>query len=221
MDRIGPIFLEDQLLPLSALQHLLFCERQCALIHVEQAWEENRLTVEGRNLHQRVHEQDTENRPGIRIARGLRLRSLRFGLVGIADVVEFHFDAGTDPGDVGRPFPVEYKRGKPKPDESDRVQLCAQALCLEEMLACAIPRGALFYGTTRRRLDVEFDDVLRDLTARTAARLHALVDTGETPPAVYGPKCELCSLVHVCLPKNTGGGGKVECYLERMTALND
>lgn len=215
------MFSEDQLLPLSALQHLLFCERQCALIHVEQAWEENRLTVEGRNLHERVHAQDGETRPGVRIARGLRLRSLRLGLAGIADVVEFHHEARTAAKGPGQPFPVEYKRGKPKPDESDKVQLCAQALCLEEMLECTIPRGALFYGTTRRRLEVEFDAPLRDLTARTAVRLHSLVEGGGTPPAVYGPKCETCSLLHLCLPRPRRNEGAVKRYLERMIAADN
>lgn len=217
MECMGPMFSEDQLLPISALQHLLFCERQCALIHVEQVWEENRLTVEGRNLHDRVHTQDGETRPGIRIVRGLRLRSLRLGLVGIADVVEFHHDTNSGVKGKGRPFPVEYKRGKPKPDDSDKVQLCAQALCLEEMLGCTITCGALFYGTTRRRLEVEFDEELRNLTARTAARLHSLVEANVTPPAVYLPKCDNCSLFHVCLPKSLHGEGVVQRYLERMT----
>ena len=122
------MFSEDELLPLSALQHLLFCERQCALIHIEQAWAENRLTVEGKNLHAKVHEADDESRGDLRIVRGLRLRSLRLGLVGQADVVEFHKQ-----GDAWLPFPVEYKRGKPKPEPCDEVQLCAQAICLEEM----------------------------------------------------------------------------------------
>ena len=204
------MFSEDDLVPISALQHIAFCERQCALIHVEQAWEENRLTVEGRNMHDRVHERDTENRPGVRIVRGLRLRSLRLGLAGVADVVEFHRDTGG----ADRPLPVEYKRGKPKDDDCDRVQLCAQALCLEEMLECDIPGGAVFYGTTRRRLDVDFDADLRAETEQAARRVHALVESGVTPPAAYGPKCENCSLAGLCLPKQTGGGRSVERYLE-------
>lgn len=198
------MYSEDELLPISALQHLLFCERQCALIHIEQVWEENRLTVEGKNMHEHVHEQSSESRPGVRIARGLRLRSLRLGLVGMADVVEFH---------QGRPFPVEYKRGKPKADHCDEVQLCAQALCLEEMLAATIPSGALFYGTTRRRQDVAFDDALRDLTVQTAERLHALIAMGMTPAQEYSAKCENCSLLNVCLPK---GGKSVARYLAEI-----
>ena len=211
------MYSEDELLQLSALQHLLFCERQCALIHIEHVWEENRLTVEGKNMHERVHEQTTENRPGIRIARGLRLRSLRLGLVGMADVVEFHLKSDiSDLKSPGQPFPVEYKRGKPKADHSDEVQLCAQAMCLEEMLDIPIPSGALFYGTTRRRQDVFFSDSLRDLTSQTAERLHALVNAGVTPPAVYSPKCDHCSLLNVCLPKDAGEGKSVAQYLSQI-----
>lgn len=208
------MYSEDELLPISALQHLLFCERQCALIHIEQVWVENRLTVEGKNMHERVHEQTSESRPGIRIARGLRLRSLRLGLVGMADVVEFHLKSEiSDLKSASRPFPVEYKRGKPKADHSDEVQLCAQALCLEEMLDVVIPAGALFYGTTRRRLDVNFDESLRALTSQTAERLHTLIETGITPPAQYGPKCDHCSLLNVCLPKNSAQTESVAQYL--------
>ena len=130
------MFTEDNLLPISALQHLLFCERQCALIHLERAWQENRLTAEGRIMHERVHEGGDETRRDVRIVRGLRLRSLALGLVGIADVVEFHraADGVAVPESAGtwRPFPVEYKRGRPKSEPWDAVQLCAQALCLEE-----------------------------------------------------------------------------------------
>jgi len=207
---------EDELLAISALQHLLFCERQCALIHIEHVWEENRLTVEGKNMHERVHEQTSESRPGIRIARGLRLRSLQLGLVGMADVVEFHMDLKSQISNLkspAQPFPVEYKRGKPKEDHSDEVQLCAQALCLEEMLVITIPTGALFYGTTHRRQDVNFDEPLRTLTVKTAQRLHVLIGSGATPPAQYGPKCEHCSLLNVCLPKSSGSTKSVAQYL--------
>ncbi len=193
------MYTEDDLLQLSALQHLLFCERQCALIHIEQAWEENRLTAEGRVLHERVHESGDESRGSVRIVRGLRLRSLRLGLAGMADVVEFR---RVDLKSQKTPFPVEYKRGKPKPDDCDLVQLCAQAICLEEMLNCEIPAGALFYGKTRRRLEVEFTEELRLKTAATAERLHKLVEAGVTPPAVYEKKCKACSLFSLCMPEN-------------------
>jgi len=205
------MFSENDLLPLSALQHLLFCERQCALIHIEQAWEENRLTAEGRVLHERVHEADNESRGDMRIARGVRLRSLRLGLVGQADVVEFR---RTEQGWL--PFPVEYKRGKPKRDASDKVQLCAQAICLEEMLNAAIPGGALIYGITRRRLEVAFDPALHELTLNTAERLHRLIASGATPPAVYEKKCDHCSLSALCLPKTAGRHKSATAYLKRM-----
>ena len=201
---------DDELLPLSALQHLLFCERQCALIHLELAWEENRLTAEGRVLHERAHEADDETRGNVRIVRGLRLRSLRLGLIGQADVVEFH---RTEQG--WHPYPVEYKRGKPKQDDSDKVQLCAQAICLEEMLNASIPGGALFYGTTRRRLEVGFKPALRELTASTAARLHRLVGNGLTPPARYENKCGACSLLALCLPQLAAQHEPVRDYLSR------
>ena len=183
-------------LPLSALQHLLFCERQCALIHVERLWEENRFTAEGRVLHEKVDEGRGESRPGVRITRSLQLRSEALGLHGVADVVELH----RRPDGGWQPFPVEYKRGKPKAHDADLVQLCAQAMCLEEGFGVPVTEGALFYGQTRRRLDVLFDEGLRELTRRTAARLHELIESGKTPRAVREKKCEACSLLEVCLP---------------------
>ena len=201
------MFTEDDLLPLSGLQHLLFCERQCALIHLEQIWVENPLTVEGRHLHERVDAGRGESRAGLHLARGLPLRSFRLGLSGKADLVEFHRlskgEAGALlAGSAGtwRPFPVEYKRGKPKTHRADEVQLCAQALCLEEMLGAAVPAGALFYGQTRRRREIPFDSSLRELTEDTAARLHRLITSGATPPPVREPKCDRCSLLAVCMP---------------------
>jgi CRISPR-associated exonuclease Cas4 len=216
-------FSEDDLLPLSGLQHLAFCERQWALIHLEGAWAENRLTAEGRILHERVHENETEARGGVRIARGLRLRSWRLGLIGMSDVVEFHkVEPGSDsgvplPGAKGlwRPVPVEYKRGRPKPDRSDETQLCAQALCLEEMLNVSIPEGVLFYGKPHRRYPVTFDAALRSETEALAAHLHALFDARRTPPAVYAKKCEHCSLLAVCKPRVTSGTRSARKYLAR------
>lgn len=201
-------FTEDDLLPLSALQHLVFCERQCALIHLEQVWVDNPLTVEGTNLHERVDSGAGESRGDLRIARGLPLRNFRLGLSGKADAVELHRPLQGEttgaalPGIPGRwrPYPVEYKRGKPKSHRADEVQLCAQALCLEEMLVTDVPAGALFYGQTRRRLDVFFDAGLRRLTEDAAARLHRLISDGITPPPVREPKCDRCSLLSVCMP---------------------
>ncbi len=190
------MFAEDDLLPLSALQHLLFCERQCALIHLERVWVDNPLTVEGTHLHERADSGEAESRGDVRIVRSLPLRSLRLGLSGKADVVELHrLEDG-----VWQPHPVEYKRGRPKAHRADEVQLCAQALCLEEMLGQPVPRGALFYGQTRRRLEVDLDTPLRQITEEAAARLHRLFQSGVTPTAVREPKCDQCSLLGVCLP---------------------
>lgn len=204
---------EDDLLPISALQHLLFCPRQCALIHIEQAWSENLFTAQGRILHEKVHSETAERRKDIRVEYGMPLRSLRLGLVGKADVVEFH---RTPSGDW-HPFPVEYKRGRKKPDNRDNVQLCAQALCLEEMLRASIPRGAIYYGKERHRIDVEFDEALRKETEATAGRLRRLIDSGKTPPPVYEEKCDTCSLLGICLPKTIGEGKSVSQYFAAMT----
>ena len=189
---------EDALIPLSALQHQLFCPRQCALIHVEQIWREDAATAEGRLLHERVDAGGRETRPGIRVARSVALRSFALGVSGIADVVEFH---GAGRGERGRPVPVEYKRGKPKAHRADEVQLCAQAICLEEMFGLAVPDGALFYGETRRRLVVPFDGTLRALTARVAAEACAMIAEGRTPLPVKTPACRRCSLQEACQPE--------------------
>jgi len=202
----------DDLLPLSALQHIVFCERQCAMIYTEQAWAENRLTVEGKITHERVHDESRESRGDVRIDYGVSLRSLRLGLIGKADVVEFH----RHPDGSWLPFPVEYKRGKPKADDCDKVQLCAQAICLEEMLSVAIPEGALFYGQTRHRLDVVFDEALRRETEETAQRAHDLIASGTTPPPLYEKRCESCSLLSECLPKTIQKRRSVKSYLTRI-----
>jgi len=202
----------EDLIQLSALQHMVFCSRQCALIHIEQVWSENRLTAEGRLMHERTHEEGGESRGNVRIERAVMLRSLRLGLVGMADVVEFHrLEDGR-----WQPFPVEYKHGKPKVDDCDKVQLCAQAICLEEMLNVEIPGGALFYGKTRRRLDVAFDSDLRQETESIARQTHELILSGRTPPPVYGKHCESCSLLEGCLPKKMQKKRSVKAYLSRM-----
>jgi len=181
-------------LPISALQHLLYCERQCALIHLEQEWTENRFTAEGRVLHERAHEGPDESRLGIRITRGLPVASTTHRLHGVCDVVEFHRD--------GRVIPVEYKRGKPKDHRADEVQLCAQALCLEETLTCSIPEGFLFYGKPRRRTIVPFDEALRALVQDAAVRLHQMLQAATLPPPEFEKKkCGACSLLEICLPR--------------------
>lgn len=208
----GDMYNIDDLIQLSSLQHYAFCPRQCALIHVEQVWTENRLTAEGRIMHEHVHDEGDESRGNVRIERGASLRSLRLGLIGKADVVEYRRQ--TD--GTWQAFPVEYKRGKPKPDHSDKIQLCAQALCLEEMLNASIPAGALFYGKTRRRLDVEFDEALRLETQNIAKQIHALIESGQTPKPVYARRCESCSLMAQCLPRTMQKKRSVESYLKRM-----
>jgi len=199
------MFSDDDLLPISALQHLAFCERQWGLIHLENLWDENPLTVEGHYLHSRADSPETEVRNGIRIVQGLRLRSLRLGLTGKADVVEFHPE--------GKIIPVEYKRGKPKIEPCDEYQVCAQALCLEEMAGKRVLKGMLFYGIPRRRYSVLFDDTLRQKTEELCTRLHALTKSGKTPQAKYSKQCRNCSLLEICMPKVADGKIRVEKYL--------
>jgi CRISPR-associated exonuclease Cas4 len=192
MEGLFVAYAESELLPISALQHLLYCERQAVLIHVERLWAENRYTAEGSIMHRRAHAGRAESRPEARTVRGLPVRSLELGLYGVADVVRW------EGGD--RVVPVEYKRGRPKSNDCDRVQLCAQALCLEEMRSISIPRGAIFYGKIRRRVPVELSAELRARTVEAAARLHELVRSGRTPAAEPGKKCEACSLRPLCMP---------------------
>lgn len=202
---------QDLLLPISALQHVVFCERQCGLIHVEQVWDENVFTAQGRIMHERVHERDRESRGDVRIERGVPLRSLKLGLIGKADVVEFH---RANEG-KWKPFPVEYKRGKPKADDCDKVQLCAQAVCLEEMLDLEVSNGALFYGRTRHRLDVVLNNSLREKTQNAAKKAQEIIRKGATPKANYTRKCKSCSLQIHCMPK-LPQKWSVKTYLARM-----
>ena len=202
---------DDDLISISALAHFSYCPRRCALIHIEQTWVENVFTAEGRIMHDKVHEEDSETRGSVKITRGVRLRNLRLGLIGVADVVEFHRAEKV----VWRPYPVEYKRGKPKPDESDKVQLCAQALCLEEMLGVEVPSGALFYGKTRHRLEVAFDEALREATEKAAGQVHELIRSGNTPKPVYAKKCKSCSLIERCLPQALYKKRSVKAYLKQ------
>jgi CRISPR-associated exonuclease Cas4 len=204
--------MDDDLIAISALSHYSYCPRRCALIHIEQVWIENRFTVEGRIMHEHVHDEGRESRRDVRIDYGVSLRSLRLGLIGKADVVEYH----RQPDGSWLPFPVEYKRGKPKMDDCDKVQLCAQAICLEEMLDVLIPEGALFYGQTRHRLDVVFDEDLRRETEETARQAHDLIASSQTPKPVYEKRCESCSLVAECLPKAIQKQRSVKSYLTRI-----
>lgn len=214
---------EERLLPLSGIQHLAFCERQWALIHVEQQWSENRQTVEGRHLHERAHDPFLfdEERDYL-VARAVPLVSRTLGLYGQADVVEFHraFAQGAGlslPGREGhwQPKPVEYKRGRPKRDERDEVQLCAQAMCLEEMLGTSIASGDLYYGEIRRRHAVCLTGALRQRVEELCVRMHALFEAGTTPHAERGKRCQACSLLDVCLPGLTRKPRSVKGYILR------
>lgn len=201
----------DDFIPLSALQHYLYCPRQCALIHVEQLWAESRHTAEGRVLHERADKPRGERRRGVRTVTAMPLAHTGLEITGVADVVEFH-----DGPDGEQAFPVEYKRGRPKAHRADEVQLCAQALCLESMLGQSIAEGALFYGETRRRTTVPFDDDLRQLTHDTIDATRTLLASGMTPSAQYSAKlCDACSLIDLCQPKLLGRNDSVNAWLVR------
>jgi CRISPR-associated exonuclease Cas4 len=199
-------FAPDELLALSGIQHFYFCRRQWALIHIERQWQENALTAEGRLMHRRADDAyQTETRNGVIIARGMPVASYRLGLYGVCDVVEF------SPAPVGvalhgregtyQPAPVEDKRGQPKPDIRDEIQLCTQALCLEEMLPVLIPRGFLYYGEIRRRVEVALTDELRGQVERMTAEMHEYYARGYTPRVKPGKACRSCSLKDICLPE--------------------
>lgn len=195
----------DELLPLSGIQHFVFCRRQWALIHVERQWQDNALTAEGRILHKRADDPFfSETRKGVITARSVPIASYRLGLAGVCDVVEFTASPeGVQlPGREGLflPAPVEYKRGKEKHDHSDEAQLCAQAICLEEMLSVAIPFGYLYYGETRHRVAVELTSQLRELVRDMAEEMHAYFQRGYTPRVKPSKACRSCSLADVCLP---------------------
>ena len=210
---------DEDLLPLSGLQHFAFCRRQWALIHVENQWQENLRTVEGHLFHQRAHnEAQRERRGDTLILRGLSVVSYSLGLSGKCDVVEFHLapEGISLRGEVGLwlPYPVEYKRGKPKGHQADELQLCAQAMCLEEMLCCTIPEGALFYGEPRRRSIVSFSPQLRQSVQSFSDEMHQYYRRGYTPKAKPSKSCNACSLKELCLPQ-MGRRGTVAGYLRK------
>lgn len=208
---------EPDLLQLSGIQHFAFCRRQWALIHIEHQWAENFRTVDGSILHERAHDTGLrESRGSVRTVRGMYIQSRSLGVSGQCDVVEFH----QDPGGVSMagwdgtwlPFPVEYKRGTSKENDADRLQLCGQAMCLEEMLCCEVPRGALYYGETRRREYVEFTPELRERVRAMLAEMHAHYDRGYTPKVKRTKGCNACSLKEICLP-TLGKSQTVRDYL--------
>jgi len=213
---------EDALLPISGLQHIVFCERQCALIHVEREWEENQPTAEGRTLHERVDEGYKEYRRGLKQFSGVSVRSSELGLFGRLDVLEVvkTSDAPDNVGFLGLRgnwslHPVEFKRGKPKEHEADRVQVCAQALCLEEMTGTRIESASIFYGKIRRRSEVALTDELRARTATAVGRFREMVLNRELPLPVYRRHCRSCSLLAICQPQHTNGA-TVDAYKKEL-----
>lgn len=209
---MGGNYTEDELLPISGIQHFAFCERQWGLIHVENQWVNNLSTAEGKLLHERVDDPYfTESRGNVKIVRSVPLCSTTLGLYGIADVLEIYKASGVNQAPSYNI--VEYKRGKPKPDDRDEVQLCAQAMCLEEMLTIEISCGALYYGQTKHRHMVELDQTLRNRVMTLSEKMHTLHRHGITPSAAKGKHCKSCSMEGVCLPKLSGNKKKAEMYM--------
>lgn len=193
-DYTSPQWDENDLIMLSALEHYSYCPRQCALIHQEQTFSENLHTLRGRAVHEQVDEPEGMIEQGMRVERALPLWCYRLGLVGKADVVEFHGDT---------PYPVEYKHGPRREKEHDDLQLCAQALCLEEMTGQAVPKGAIFHHSSRRRREVEFTPALRAKVEQTSLQVRQMLATRTLPPAVNDARCKHCSLQDSCMPKVT------------------
>ena len=216
------MYTEEELLPISGLQHIIFCERRAALIFLECLWDDNLYTAEGTLIHDKVHNTDTESRGDIRITRGLRLHSYKLGLSGIADVVEFHKinDEKCSNGvklnnmkGLWSPYIIEYKRGKLRHEFSFEVQLCAQAICLEEMLKTDILSGSIYYGKTARRHEIYFDDELRLKTHEASCMFREIINRKKTPKMRYENKCEKCSMLSKCIPKTTGVKKDVQGYI--------
>lgn len=210
---------DDDFQPIRALNDLLFCERRCALHRIEEVWVDNAQTLEGVLGHRRADralaptgDDETAGGDGPRLARAMPLRSLRLRIVGKADVVEFH----PQPGGGHVPYPVEYKRGRRRKWDNDDVQLCAQALCLEEMLGQSVPAGAIFHVKSKRRREVVFTPELRAKTEQAASRLHELVAAGVTPPPVLKPRCRGCSLRERCLPETLSQPARIGRYLRQL-----
>jgi CRISPR-associated exonuclease Cas4 len=212
------VYAEDDLIPISALQHVLFCDRQYALIHLEQIWEENRFTAEGKILHERVHVEHHEARRYFRQEYDMAVRSLDLGLIGKCDLVEIWYSENKD---VRKVSPVEFKRGREKESDVDRVQLCAQILCWEEMFGLTIDAGQLYYLQEHRRKDVCIDEALRDKTSALVERIRIFREMGVTPGAEYEKrKCDNCSMVDMCMPKSTGTKNKqVAKYIQAQLRL--
>lgn len=213
------MYSEDDLLPISALSHFVFCERRAGLILLEGLWEDNLFTAEGSLLHEQTHQGSVESQGDFIIVRGMWLRSFKLGVFGRADLIEFQKpgqeDMAGEKAVCWQALLVEYKRGRLRREASFEVQLCAQAICLEEMLGISVDSGAIYYGKTRRRLQVELGEGLRLKTIAVAEQLHQLVANGRTPSAVYRPKCRRCSLLDVCLPTTLSPKKSVRRYLKQ------
>ena len=214
---------DDEPLLISGLQHLVFCEKQWALIHLENLWDENVLTVEGAHLHEKVHNIGRESRGELRLATGLPLCSRRLGLCGVADMVEFHRDEerGVRVAAFGGrrrwlPYPVEYKRGRKRPDLADEMQLCAQAVCLEEMLGVEVPFGAVYHGEPKRRTEIELTPALRSELEAKCARARALMRGEAAPEYNAGRHCKSCSMNKFCLPEETGKRDRSARYVSGL-----
>lgn len=197
---------EEDYLLLSGLQHFAFCRRQWALIHIENQWEENFHTIDGALMHENAHDREfEESRGDVLIKRGVSVYSAELGISGQCDVLEYHRGHEgiplTNREGLWQPYPVEYKRGKPKESNADILQLCAQAMCLETMLCCQIPEGALYYGETRRRECVLFSEELRSQVKDMLAQMHDLYKRGHTPKVKPKKACNSCSLKEICLPR--------------------
>lgn len=213
---------EDEFLALSGIQHFAFCRRQWALIHIEQAWADNVLTAEGELMHKRAHDEELRERRGdTLVVRGLAVHSRELGLSGKCDVVEFCKDSSGHPlaGEDGlwRAVPVEYKHGSSKANDADWLQLCAQALCLEEMLGIDVPAGFLYYGETRLRERVELDEALRASAASMAEEMHALYRRRHTPHVKPFSACRSCSLCDLCLPRAINRTTVAEYVAKRLS----
>ncbi len=205
---------DPRLIPLSALQHYAFCPRQCALIHNSQVWTENWLTAQGQLLHQRVDQGEPETRKGVRYERGVLVSAPRLGLTGKLDLLEKELSSGTL-------LPVEYKRGKPKSHDADAIQLCAQAMCLEEMTGQFITRGALWYWQVRHRTDVELGSTLRERTLQVIEQVSRLLSSGELPHAKPGRHCVACSLLEWCQPESQAKDRSVAYLTDLFSAEED
>lgn len=203
---------DDDPIMISALEHWSYCPRQCALIHVEQTFDENLYTMRGQAVHKRVDEPESETVDGVRVERAVPLWSKRLGLIGRADVVEFH-------GVV--PYPVEYKHGPRREQEHDDLQLCAQAICLEEMTAKAVPGGAIYHHSSRRRREVAFTSELRERVAEVVTHIRAMLQAKTLPPPVNDARCKHCSLIEACLPSVIGEQERASALIRKLFVISE